>query len=138
MRERQLLHQLKNLCFSAAQISTKLENIEATKNFTFRKRDILRKRLHEDFDQFEISVRNQAALMSEFYEVTYYLEVSIRSVVAEALEEDFKEAVESEPNKNEKNSWWEGVRISDEIRKKSASDNKKRARLAFFLDQMIR
>lgn len=76
--------------------------------------------------------------MSEFYEVTYYLEVSIRSVVAEALEEDFKEAVESEPNKNEKNSWWEGVRISDEIRKKSASDNKKRARLAFLLDQMIR
>ena len=36
MRERQLLHQLKNLCFSAAQISTELENIEATKNFTFK------------------------------------------------------------------------------------------------------
>ena len=83
-------------------------------------------------------MRNQAALMSEFYEVTYYLEVSIRSVVAEALEEDFKEAVESEPNKNEKNSWWEGVWISDEIKKQSARDNKKRARLAFLLDQIIR
>ena len=118
MRERQFLYQLKSFCFSAAQISTELENIEATKNFTFRKRDISRKRLLEDFDQFEISVRNQAALMFEFYEVTYCLEGSIRSVVAEALEEDFKEAVESEPNKNEKNSWWEGDWISDEIRKK--------------------
>ena len=118
MRERQFLYQLNAFGFSAAQISTELENIEATKNFTFRKRDISRKRLLEDFDQFEISVRNQAALMSEFYEVTYCLEGSIRSVVAEALEEDFKEAVESEPNKNEKNSWWEGDWISDEIRKK--------------------
>ena len=125
MRERQFLYQLKSFCFSAAQISTKLENIEATKNFTFRKRDVSRKRLHEDFDQFEISVRNQVALMSEFYEVTYYLEVSIRSVVAEALEEDFKEVVESEPNKNEKNSWWEGVRISDEIKKSLRATTKR-------------
>ena len=56
MRERQFLYQLNAFGFSAVQISTELENIEATKNFTFRKRDISRKRLLEDFDQFEISV----------------------------------------------------------------------------------
>lgn len=46
-----------------------------------------RKRQLEDYDQFEKEVRYQASVMSEYYEIFYCLEVSIRKLVSQTFME---------------------------------------------------
>jgi hypothetical protein len=67
-----------------------------------------------DYEQFEAALRNEAARMSEFYEVFYCLENSIRKLVADMLAEA------------EGPTWWNSARIDDKrIREPTASRRKK-------------
>jgi hypothetical protein len=60
----------------------------------------------EDYEQFEAALRDEAARMSEFYEVFYCLENSIRNLVDDTM----KEA--------EGADWWNSKRVNeDQIRK---------------------
>jgi hypothetical protein len=67
-----------------------------------------------EYEQFEAKLRAEAAQMSEFYEVFYCLENSIRQLVANMM-------IEAEgPN------WWETMRVDEKrIREPAASRRKK-------------
>jgi hypothetical protein len=56
------------------------------------------------YPQFEQSVRREAAVMSEHYEVFYCLEQAIRKLIVETLEDA------------EGTNWWEGTRIPPDIK----------------------
>ncbi|MDH2384563.1 Swt1 family HEPN domain-containing protein [Bradyrhizobium sp. CER78] len=67
-----------------------------------------------EYEQFEAMLRSEAAQMSEFYEVFYCLENSIRKLVADVMVEDAGA------------DWWNGTRVDeDKIRKPAASRRKK-------------
>lgn len=67
-----------------------------------------------EYDQFEADLRQQAARMSEFYEVFYCLENSIRRLVKGIM-------IEAEGA-----NWWDSVRVDDErIRKPAKARHKK-------------
>lgn len=67
-----------------------------------------------DYEQFEASLRSEAARMSEFYEIFYCLENSIRKLVAEVMAEA------------EGADWWNSSRVNeDRIRREAAARRKK-------------
>lgn len=66
-----------------------------------------------EYKQFEVNLRNEAARMSEFYEVFYCLENSIRKLVADML-------IEAEGA-----DWWNSKRV-DEKRIKEPSEARKK------------
>jgi len=66
-----------------------------------------------EYEQFEVNLRNEAARMSEFYEVFYCLENSIRKLVADML-------IEAEGA-----DWWNSKRV-DEKRIKEPSEARKK------------
>jgi hypothetical protein len=67
-----------------------------------------------EYEQFEAALRHEAARMSEFYEIFYCLENSIRRLVAETL-------VDAEGA-----GWWNSPRVDDKrIREPAASRQKK-------------
>ncbi|WP_146144838.1 Swt1 family HEPN domain-containing protein [Phreatobacter cathodiphilus] len=67
-----------------------------------------------DYDQFEATLRDEAARMSEIYEVFYCLENSIRKLVEDIL-------IEAEGA-----DWWNSKRVDEErIRKVAASRHRK-------------
>lgn len=90
---------------SGAQIQSDLSAIEREKGIKLRTdRTLDNSRKHEDFANFEASVREDASWMSEYYEIFYCLEVSIRSLISRTLS-----AAEG-PN------WWESDRVSEGIK----------------------
>jgi hypothetical protein len=67
-----------------------------------------------EYEQFEGALRSEAARMSEFYEVFYCLENSIRKLVADVL-------IESDGA-----DWWNGDRVDEKrIREPAAGRQKK-------------
>lgn len=67
-----------------------------------------------DYEQFEAALRLEAARMSEFYEIFYCLENSIRKLVSDTL-------VEADGA-----DWWNGARVDEKrIRELAASRRKK-------------
>jgi Swt1-like HEPN len=67
-----------------------------------------------EYEQFEAALRAEAARMSEFYEVFYCLENSIRKLVADIM-------IEADGA-----DWWIGPRVDEKrIREPAASRNKK-------------
>lgn len=67
-----------------------------------------------DYEQFEAVLRTEAARMSEFYEIFYCLENSIRKLVADIL-------VEADGA-----DWWNGARVDEKrIREPAATRRKK-------------
>jgi hypothetical protein len=67
-----------------------------------------------DYEQFEAALRTEAARMSEFYEVFYCLENSIRKLVADILME------------TDGADWWNGKRVDEKrIREPANSRSKK-------------
>jgi hypothetical protein len=67
-----------------------------------------------DYEQFESALRIEAARMSEFYEVFYCLENSIRKLVADIL-------IEAEGA-----DWWNSARVDDERIRKPANQRRKK------------
>ena len=67
-----------------------------------------------DYEQFEAALRTEAARMSEFYEVFYCLENSIRKLVADIM-------VEAEGA-----DWWNGNRVDEKRIKEPSIGRRKR------------
>ena len=68
---------------SGLQITTNLRNIELERDLELGHEKVApTNRKSSDYEQFELKLRQEASRMSEFYEVFYCLENSIRQLVA--------------------------------------------------------
>ena len=72
-----------------------------------------RRRQIDGYDQFERTVRSEASEMSEYYEIFYCLENSIRKLISDTLTE------------SEGGDWWNSNRIPEKIRTDVSSRKKK-------------
>ncbi|GAA6208801.1 hypothetical protein NBRC116601_20940 [Cognatishimia sp. WU-CL00825] len=100
---------------SGLQIVSELQQIEHTQSIdlgvTLKES---RGRKVSEYEQFEAEMRSQAARMSEFYEVFYCLENSIRRLVKDTM-------IEAEGA-----DWWASSRVNeDKIRRPANSRQKK-------------
>jgi hypothetical protein len=101
---------------SGLQISLSMSNIERQFDIDLghEKTTAIKNRKAAEYEQFEATLRTEAARMSEFYEVFYCLENSIRKLVGAIMVEDSGA------------DWWNGNRVDeDKIRKPAASRRKK-------------
>jgi len=106
MSNRILLDRIRAFGMTGFQIRDDISKIEKTKTVQLVPRPRAEKvRKLEGYDQFEGSIRADAASMSEYYEIFFCLEVSIRQLVQNILEDA------------EGPDWWESDRVSDEFRK---------------------
>jgi hypothetical protein len=100
---------------SGLQISSSLSSVE--KEFGLELgHDLtaIKNRKTADYNQFEAELRKEAARMSEFYEIFYCLENSIRKLIGEILAEA------------EGSDWWNSKRVDDKrIREPAESRRKK-------------
>lgn len=76
--------------------------------------DASKNRKTEEYEQFEASLRAEAERMSEFYEVFYCLENSIRKLVADTM-------VEADGP-----DWWNGKRVDEKRIREQANGRRKR------------
>lgn len=77
-------------------------------------RSVSSDRKSADYEQFESSIRSEAARMSEFYEIFYCLENSIRALVANTMQE------------SEGADWWMSQRVDQERIRKPATGRRKK------------
>ncbi|MEM5521547.1 Swt1 family HEPN domain-containing protein [Sulfitobacter sp. AS59] len=90
---------------SGAQIQSELKNVsEQTGHRLLVVRDEPGVRKLEQYKNFEGNVRAEAARMSEYYEIFYCLEVSIRNLIKDTL-------IDAEGS-----GWWETQRVAEGIR----------------------
>jgi hypothetical protein len=68
-----------------------------------------------EYEQFEAALRSEAARMSEFYEVFYCLENSIRKLVADILAEA------------DGPDWWNGSRVDEKRIREPANARRKKS-----------
>lgn len=100
-----LLDRIRAFGMTGFQIRDDISHIEKAKAVRLIPRARAEKvRKLEGYDQFEGGIRVAAASMSEYYEIFYCLEVSIRQLVENILED--AEGV----------NWWESERVPDEFR----------------------
>jgi hypothetical protein len=90
---------------SGAQIIAELKSFEKKFGLAILPSDGRVVRKIAGYEQFEISVRKSAARMSEYYEIFFCLEVSIRMLVDSML-------IEAEGK-----DYWNSKRIDDDLRK---------------------
>ncbi|CAN7280333.1 Swt1 family HEPN domain-containing protein [Pararhizobium sp. LjRoot255] len=99
---------------SAMQIAEELNSVSKSTGYDLGLNGAARrKRQLEDYDQFEKEVRYEASLMSEYYEIFYCLEISIRKLVSQTL-------IEAEGA-----SWWSSARVPLGVVTEVASRRKK-------------
>lgn len=105
---------IKAFGMSALQISEDMNGISKSTGFDFGLNGALRrKRQLEDYDQFEKDVQNQASLMSEYYEIFYCLEVSIRTLISQTM-------IDAEGQ-----NWWKSSRVPNGVSTEVAARKKK-------------
>lgn len=106
---------IRALGMSGLQITTGLRNIEKKYDISLgHVKTKSKSRKFSEYEQFEADLRKEAARMSEFYEVFYCLENSIRKLVADVM-------IEAEGA-----DWWDSERVDDDrIRKKANASRKK-------------
>lgn len=73
-----------------------------------------RSRKASEYEQFELSLRREAARMSEFYEVFYCLENSIRKLVANTMLD------------TEGADWWKSARVDEKRIREQAETRRKK------------
>lgn len=90
---------------SGAQMVSDIRSVEARFGIDVldQKRD-LKKRKLEGYDQFEAEIRRSASVMSEYYEIFFCLEVSIRRLVQNILHDA------------EGGDWWNSQRVDAGLR----------------------
>ena len=101
---------------SCLQISLGMTNVERefVIDLGHEQKAAIKNRKVAEYEQFEATLRSQAARMSEFYEIFYCLENSIRKLVADIMIE------------HSGVDWWNSTRVDeDKIRKPAASRRKK-------------
>ena len=89
---------------SAAQIMSEMREHERSYSISLMPSIVDSTRKIAGYEQFEFDVRSSAASMSEYYEVFYCLEVSIRRLVSAML-------IEAEGK-----DWWASVRVEEGLR----------------------
>lgn len=99
------LDRLRAFGMSGFQVRDDIARIERERSINLLPRPRAEKvRKLEGYDQFEGRVRRDAAAMSEYYEIFYCLEVSIRELVVNILEDA------------EGADWWNSERVPDDFR----------------------
>lgn len=105
---------LRAFCMSAAQIQSELASVERDQGIQVRAaRSKTRARKQEDYKSFEADVRRDAALMSEYYEIFFCLEVSIRRLISSIMTEA------------EGAGWWNSSRVAEGIKNDVAAIQKR-------------
>jgi hypothetical protein len=100
---------------SGLQIASSISRIEKEFGIEIRhETSMFKTRRSADYEQFEMALRREAARMSEFYEIFYCLENSIRKLVADIL-------VEAEGA-----DWWNGPRVDEKRIKEPAALRRKK------------
>lgn len=100
---------------SGLQIASRLSKVENEYSIDLGYNKTLPKgRKVAEYEQFESELRKEAALMSEFYEVFYCLENSIRKLVADVM-------IEAEGA-----DWWDGNRVDEKRIRQPAIGRQKR------------
>src|SRR5262245_11007483 len=96
------------------QISLALSNIEQQFGVELGHDQKAPGRKAAEYEQFEVALRSEAARMSEFYEIFYCLENSVRKLVEDILMEA------------EGADWWNSARVNEKsIREQAAARRKK-------------
>lgn len=100
---------------SGLQIFTQLSKIEREFQVNLGHNPTAHKsRKAEEYEQFDLSLRSEAARMSEYYEIFYCLENSIRKLVEDIM-------IDAEGT-----GWWDSERVDDgKIRQQASSRRKK-------------
>jgi Swt1-like HEPN len=105
---------LRAFAMSGAQLTSEIEGLE--KSLEVRLSSKPRKtiaRKHEEYASFESNIRGEAALMSQYYEVFYCLEVSIRKLISATLTDSVGVG------------WWSSGRVAEGIRNEVAAIQRK-------------
>jgi len=98
--------QLRAFGMTGAQISSEIKKIERETGLNLRgKPRAFVKRKHEEFGSFEAEIRRDAAWMSEYYEIFYCLEFSIRRLINQTMQEVHGA------------DWWDCDCVKEEIKK---------------------
>ena len=98
---------------SAAQIVSSLQSQEREMGFQILPSDEMNARKLSGYEQFEEGIRKSASMMSEYYEIFYCLEVSIRQLVTRMLED------------TEGPDWWNSSRIEANLKNEAKISRKK-------------
>lgn len=105
MKNRVALDRIRAFGMTGFQIRDDISRIEEANSIRLIPRARAEKvRKLEGYDQFEGTIRADAAAMSEYYEIFYCLEVSIRQLVSNILEDA------------EGSSWWDSPRVPEDFR----------------------
>jgi len=100
---------------SGLQISSSMSRIEQQHGINLGHiSGAIKNRKAAEYEQFESALRLEAARMSEFYEIFYCLENSIRKLVADTL-------IESEGA-----NWWNSSRVDDKRIREQAENRRKK------------
>lgn len=116
MSSQKAAHRIRSFGMSGLLISEDLKEVESRFGLLLGHGPTSREeeQASEYYPQFEGSVREEAARMSQHYEVFYCLEISIRKLVSETLAEAFGP------------DWWNGVgvpqRIKDDVRDRAQKE----------------
>lgn len=105
---------LRAFAMSGAQMAAEVEALERsleTRISAKPRKTVARK--HEEYASFEKEIRSAAALMSQYYEVFYCLEVSIRKLIDATLTDSVGA------------NWWLSERVAEGIRAEVAAIQKK-------------
>jgi hypothetical protein len=98
---------------SAAQIVSSLQSQEREMGFQILPSDEMNARKLSGYEQFEEGIRKSASMMSEYYEIFYCLEVSIRQLVTRMLED------------TEGPDWWNSSRIEANLKNEAKISRRK-------------
>lgn len=97
---------IRSFGMSGAQIAADIEQVETRYQIELGFRNGLREaRQLENYDQFESAIRSQASEMSEYYEIFFCLENSIRTMISRTLQDA------------EEGDWWDTDRVDPAIKK---------------------
>jgi len=106
------------------QISASMSRIERKYGIDLAHDAVPKSKKTAEYEQFESALRAEASRMSEFYEIFYCLENSIRKLVEDTLAE------------SDGPSWWSGARVDEkrikepaELRRKKELDSRLAAEL---------
>jgi hypothetical protein len=99
---------------SCLQISAGMSRIERQFGIELAHDIRAKNRKSADYEQFESALRSEASRMSEFYEIFYCLENSIRKLVADTLLE------------SDGADWWNGPRVDKSRIKEPAESRQKK------------
>lgn len=96
---------------SGAQITADIEKVY--RDYDLTSKSTKAKRQLENYDQFEAEVRKESSMMSEYYEIFYCLENSIRKLLSDTLLDA------------EGSDWWDTARVDPAVREEVRQREKK-------------